>query len=54
MEECAMKALTYIEQGKFELIKKPKPLFMDARMEHFRLEDVQYHNDTLWLNYKVK
>ena len=54
MEECAMKALTYIEQGKFELIKKPKPLFMDARMEHYALEDVQYRNDTLWLNYKRK
>lgn len=54
MEECAMKALTYIECGKFELFEKPKPLFMDARMEHFRPEDVQYHNDTLWLNYKVK
>jgi hypothetical protein len=24
-----------MEHGKFELIKKPKPLFMDARMEHF-------------------
>ena len=31
-----------------------KPLFMDARMEHYALEDVQYRNDTLWLNYKVK
>lgn len=30
-----MKALTYIERGKFELLEKPKPLFMDARMEHF-------------------
>ena len=31
-----------------------KPLFMDARMEHYTLEDVQYRNDTLWLNYKRK
>ena len=31
-----------------------KPLFMDARMEHYHLEDVQYRNDTLWLNYKRK
>ena len=54
MEECAMKALTYIEHGKFELIKKPKPLFMDARLEHFPLEVVQYRNDTLWLKYKRK
>jgi len=26
-----MKALTYIEQGKFELIKKPKPEILDDR-----------------------
>ena len=26
-----MKALTYIEQGKFELIKKPKPVILDDR-----------------------
>lgn len=31
-----------------------KPLFMDARMEHYTLEDVQYLNDTLWLKYKRK
>lgn len=31
-----------------------KPLFMDAQMEHYTLEDVQYRNDTLWLNYKRK
>ena len=31
-----------------------KPLFMDARMEHYTLEDVQYRNDTLWLKYKRK
>ena len=29
-----------------------KPLFMDARMEHYTLEDIQYRNDTLWLNYR--
>ena len=29
-----------------------KPLFMDSQMEHYALEDVQYRNDTLWLNYK--
>ena len=54
MEECAMKALTYIEHGRFELLEKPKPLFMDARLEHFPLEVVQYRNDTLWLKYKRK
>ena len=27
----SMKALTYIEQGKFELIKKPKPVILDDR-----------------------
>ena len=27
---------------------------MDARMEHYTLEDVQYRNDTLWLKYKRK
>ena len=26
-----MKALTYIEHGKFELIKKPKPEILDDR-----------------------
>ena len=26
-----MEALTYMEQGKFELIKKPKPLIRDDR-----------------------
>ena len=26
-----MKALTYIEQGKFELIEKPKPVILDDR-----------------------
>ena len=31
-----------------------KPLFMDAQMEHYTLEDVQYRNDTLWLKYKRK
>jgi len=31
MEECAMKTLTYIEHGKFELIKKPKPVIVDDR-----------------------
>ena len=54
MEECAMKALTYIEQGKFELINKPKPEILDDRVEHFRPENVQHRNDTLWLNYKRK
>lgn len=49
-----MKALTYMEHGKFERINKAKPLFMNARLEHFPLEDVQYRNDTLWLNYKHK
>ena len=49
-----MKALTYIEHGKFELIKKPKPEIVDDRVEHFSLEDVQYRIDTLWLNYRVK
>lgn len=29
-----------------------KPLFMDAQMEQYRLEDVQYRNGSLWLNYK--
>lgn len=29
-----------------------KPLFMDAQMENYALEDVQYRNDTLWLNYR--
>lgn len=29
-----------------------KPLFMDAQMENFTLEDVQYRNGSLWLNYK--
>ena len=27
-----MKALTYIEQGKFELTKKPKPVILDDRV----------------------
>ena len=49
-----MKALTYIERGRFALLDKPKPLFMDARLEHFPLEVVQYRNDTLWLKYKRK
>lgn len=31
-----------------------KPLFMDAQMEHYALENVQYRNDALWLNYKKK
>ena len=29
-----------------------KPLFTDAQMENYSLEDVQYRNDSLWLNYK--
>lgn len=29
-----------------------KPLFMDTQMENYTLEDVQYRNDTLWLNYR--
>lgn len=29
-----------------------KPLFMDSGMEHYSLEDVQYRNGSLWLNYK--
>ena len=31
-----------------------KPLFMDTRMEHYALEDVQYRNDTPWLKYMRK
>jgi alcohol dehydrogenase len=31
MEEWAMNALTYIEHGKFELIKKPNPEILDDR-----------------------
>ena len=31
MEECAMKALTYIERGRFELLEKPKPVILDDR-----------------------
>lgn len=31
-----------------------KPLFMDSTLEHYQLEDVQYRNGSLWLNYKVK
>ena len=31
MEECAMKALTYMEHGKFELLEKPKPVILDDR-----------------------
>ena len=30
-----------------------KPLFMDGAMENYSLEDVQYRNGSLWLNYKV-
>lgn len=29
-----------------------KPLFTDAQMENHTLEDVQYRNGSLWLNYK--
>ena len=29
-----------------------KPLFMDGTMEKYQLEDVQYCNGSLWLNYK--
>ena len=29
-----------------------KPLFMDAQMEQYTLEDVQYRNNALWLNYR--
>ena len=47
MKEWAMKALTYMEHGKFELLEKPKPVILDDRVEHFRPEDVQYRNDTL-------
>ena len=49
-----MKALTYIEQGKFELIKKPKPVILDAPMEQPPPEDVKYRNATLPLHYKRK
>ena len=29
-----------------------KPLFMDGCLENYALEDVQYHNGALWLNYR--
>lgn len=29
-----------------------KPLFMDSALENYSLEDVQYRNGSLWLNYK--
>ena len=31
-----------------------KPLFMDSAMENYSLEDVQYRNGSLWLNYISK
>lgn len=31
-----------------------KPLFMDSTMETYVLEDIQYRNGTLWLNYRSK
>lgn len=31
-----------------------KPLFMDSALEKYSLEDVQYRNGALWLNYHTK
>lgn len=44
-----------MNKGRVERIEAEagdKPLFTDSTMENYELEDVQYRNGSLWLNYK--